>query len=110
MLVLMFLTSGILRESVNNKKIRFLRFRWTDGTSWKLDNNTGQCLHSFNREGQRSTTNTPNLTLEIEFVTAISGFRKGTLVNVALSVAAPWSADQEPVENSMSSSGNQSPG
>lgn len=52
----------------------------------------------------------PHLTLEIKLVAAISGFRKGTLVNVSLSVSgvtAPRSADQEPVGNSMSSSRKQ---
>lgn len=52
----------------------------------------------------------PNLTLEIELVAAVSGFRNGTLVNIPLPVSvvtAPWSADQEPVQNSMSSSRKQ---
>lgn len=52
----------------------------------------------------------PHLTLEIKLVAAVSGFRKGTLVNVSLSVlgvTAPRSADQEPVGDSMSSSRKQ---
>lgn len=54
--------------------------------------------------------NAPQLTLEIKLVAAVSGFGKGTLVNVSLSVlgvTAPRSADQEPVENSMSSARKQ---
>lgn len=85
--MLMFLTSGILRES---------------GTG-----SGGQCLRLYNREVKGRT---PHLTLEIKLVAAISGFREGTLVNGSLSVlgvTAPGSADQEPVGNSMSSSRKQ---
>lgn len=51
-----------------------------------------------------------DLTLEIELVAAISGFRNGTLVDISLPVlpvTAPRSADQEPAENSMPSSRKQ---
>lgn len=51
-----------------------------------------------------------DLTLEIELVAAVSGFRNGTLVNISLpvsAVTAPRCADQEPAQNSMSSSRKQ---
>lgn len=51
-----------------------------------------------------------DLTLEVELVAAVSGFRNGTLVNISLPVSAetgPRSADQEPAQNSMSSSRKQ---
>lgn len=49
-------------------------------------------------------------TLEIELVAAVSGFRNRTLVNISLpvsAVTAPRSADQEPAEDSASSSRKQ---
>lgn len=112
---LMFFTSGILRESVSKTKSKTgvlpLRFRGTDvqnkKTSWTLYANTDQCL-LFNR-GQMSNINM-DLTLEIELVAAISGFRNRTLVDISLPVSAetaPRSTDQEPAENSMPSSRKQ---
>lgn len=81
-----------------DKRIRQeLRFRGTDGQNKRT-------------YGRHWSNNHTQLTLEIELVAVVSGFRNGTLVNISLpvsAVTAPWSADQEPAENSMSSSGKQ---
>lgn len=53
------------------------------------------------RRGQRWSDKKLNITLEIEFVTAVSGAQDGTLVNISLPVlvvATPWSTNQEPAE------------
>lgn len=51
--------------------------------------------------GQRSSHKKPNITLEIELVTAVPGPRDLTLVNISLPVSTPRSTNQKPAENNI---------
>lgn len=51
--------------------------------------------------GQRSSDKKPNVTFEIELVTAVPGPRDWTLVNISLPVCTPRSTNQEPAENNI---------
>lgn len=140
MLLLTFLTSGILMESVDERKAQLFKCtewkkipintikRWDQPavSCWALTRlrtfHTGkrhktaicrlpacfaahvlaQCQCAGWCRGQRSNDKKSNFTLEIEFVTAVSGPWDGTLVNISLpvlTVATPRSTNQEPAEN-----------